>query len=113
MPVPRRRHLMRPRLILLVLTASLLASPMERAFLLDQLSALLFPNDTLSKEGCGADPLGGCIPTRQTTAEAGCGADPLGLCVHSAPRRRVRNGPSRLSVGSGIKAEALIVAGSE
>ena len=34
-----------------------------------------------SKEGCGADPDGRCLPaTLQPQPDAGCGADPSGRC---------------------------------
>jgi hypothetical protein len=72
---------MRPTLVALALTASLLAS--RPPALIEPLWAFLASlwSEPSPKEGCGMDPNGLCAPAPQGESDAGCGMDPNGLCA--------------------------------
>jgi hypothetical protein len=73
---------MRPTLVALVFTASLLAS--RPPVLLEPLWAFLssFWSEPSPKEGCGFDPDGLSAPAPpQVESDEGCGFDPNGLCT--------------------------------
>jgi len=75
---------MRRSLAAAALMASLM-NPWNR--ILDPLWSFLnlFGNTPVTKEGCGADPNGRCLPASLPSSDAGCGMDPFGRCTSDAP----------------------------
>jgi hypothetical protein len=72
---------MRKALLVLGLTASLLASGANRPSPLDPLWAFLssiWAGQPTADAGCGMDPNGRCQPAPQPTPDEGCGMDPNG-----------------------------------
>jgi hypothetical protein len=62
--------------------ASSLAAPSSLLGSLQILYDSLWHTAPITKEGCGADPDGRCVPVPapRTQTDAGCGADPDGRC---------------------------------